>query len=435
MIESWGRYPRAVHATQPLEWRHEIPRFETGRRYLAHGLGRSYGDVCLNDGGVALASRGLRKVVAFDRDAGVLRAEAGMSLDEVLALVVPAGWFIPVSPGTRFVTLGGAVANDVHGKNHHVAGTFGCHVRRLELVRSNGERIECSPAEHRELFEATVAGLGLTGLMTWIEIQLIPIRSGWIECETTPFHDIQEFLDVSKASDALFDYTVSWIDCLSRGKEAGRGIFFRGRHADPRPGRRVFWAPPTPLLRVPFDAPRIALNRLTVSTFNTVYFNKHRLTSGMGYQPYHKFFYPLDSVVGWNRLYGRRGFLQFQMVVPEIHPGGALSAVLSEIQGAQNPSFLAVLKRFGSIRSPGLMSFPREGLTLTLDFPIRGTWTFDLMRRLHAIVREAGGRIYSAKDACMSPAEFREYYPNLPQFAKHIDPAFSSSFWRRVTSE
>jgi FAD/FMN-containing dehydrogenase len=429
---SWGRYPDGRPArVERLAWSDSIPDLATAdQSVLAYGLGRSYGDVCLNAGGVILDTTGLDRIIEFDRIEGVVRAEAGVTLAEILSLVVPAGWFLPVTPGTKWVTLGGAVANDVHGKNHHAAGTFGRHVRRLGLVRSTGERLELTPAD--DLFRATVAGLGLTGLITWVEFTLQPITSDLIRATNSPFRSLDEFYALSAAAGARSPYVVAWLDSLSPD---GRGVLMEGRHAGtgrlPPPEDE----PPRARASLPFDAPSWALSRPVVRAFNAVY-SRRQTRMGSFTTHYEPFFYPLDVVDSWNRGYGRRGFHQHQSVLPlEAGEAPAALEILRRVARSGAASFLTVAKIFGDIASPGLMSFPREGVTLSLDFPRRGDETTRLLRGLDDIVREAGGRVYPAKDACMTPSSFRAFFPQWETFAGYLDPAFSSSFWRRVTSD
>ena len=413
MTESWGRYPQARHAAEVrLAWRAGLSLPEVGPM-LAYGQGRSYGDSCLNDGGKLLRTAGLDRFISFDRATGLLRCEAGVTLGEILRLVVPRGFFVPVVPGTKHVSVGGAIANDIHGKNHHRAGTFGAHVRRLALLRSDGRLAELDSAD--PLFRATVGGLGLTGLITWAEIALRPIPVAAVRTEAIPFAGIDEFLSLSDQSDAEFEYTVAWLDVDSRSQ---RGIFFRGDHAE--------GAIRAPTLRatVPVDVPLV--NGLTVRAFNATYYAAQKLAGRSRLQHWDPFFFPLDGVDRWNRLYGRRGFLQFQCVVPT-------PEALRELLKAAPTSPLTVLKRFGSVPSPGILSFPRPGFTLALDVPNGGEETFAQLARLEAIAMEAGGALYPAKDARMSPATFSRSYPRLEEFRRFIDPAFSSSFWRRVT--
>ncbi len=447
--QSWGRLPKATPtAIRRVSWRGELADLDLGSSSaLAYGLGRSYGDSCLNDGGILIDTSGLARLIDFDSERGVLRAEAGLSLEELLAVIVPRGWFLPVSPGTKLVTLGGAVANDIHGKNHHRAGSFGCHVRRFELWRSDGTRRECSPDENAELFRATIGGLGLTGLITWLEIQLARIASPCLRLEQIRFRSLDEYLALETESSADYEYTVSWVDCLrsgptrglfqranfsegstvcSNGGTAGAArSFARSKNGAARGSRRP--------LRVPFDMPSFALNSAAMRLFNQSFFRLQRKDRISRYTHYVPFFYPLDRVLDWNRIYGKRGFYQYQFVVPsEAEP--VFNEILRRIRSSRQGSFLAVLKKFGAIRSPGLMSFPREGLTLALDFPNRGQATLDLLDELDELVEQAGGRVYPAKDARMSAGSFQSYFPQWKEFSRYIDPRFSSSFWRRVTA-
>ena len=417
MTGSWGRIPTAKPlAEERLSWRDQpLP---ASRPLLAHGQGRSYGDACLNDGGTLLQTGGLDRFISLAKDGAggaFLRCEAGVTLGEILALVVPRGFFLPVLPGTQHVSVGGAIANDIHGKNHHLRGSFGAHVTRFELVRSDGTRRECAPGD--PLFAATVGGLGLTGLVTWAEIALSPVPGPALRAEGLPFKSLEEFFALEESSNG-FEYTVGWLDVLSA---AHRGVFFRGDHAPGEP------AAPRLLARVPLALP--AVNGLTVRAFNAAYHAAQQLKAGPRLTHYQPFFFPLDSVSSWNRLYGAQGFFQFQCVVPE---APAIRALLDETAARGEGSPLTVVKRFGSARSPGMLSFPRPGLTLAIDFVNRGPATLRLLARLEAIAMDAGGALYPAKDACMSKDTFARSYPRLAEFTPHLDPAFSSSFWRRV---
>ncbi|WP_295446044.1 FAD-binding oxidoreductase [uncultured Thiodictyon sp.] len=426
--ESWGRYPRATPAsvTRLSDRCSALP--PTALPRLVYGNGRSYGDVCLNDGGAVLLARGLDRFIAFDPVTGVLRAESGVLLSEVLDLVVPRGWFLAVTPGTRFVTLGGAVANDVHGKNHHRAGTFGCHVRAFELVRSDGRRRECSPTQAPDWFAATIGGLGLTGLITWVEIQLSPIPGPWIQAESRRFGDLATFFQLSEAADQTDEFTVAWVDCAARGASLGRGILLKGSFAPALVGRGN---PPKThgRLHVPVTPPFSLVNRLSLIAFNALYY---RQPEGAGLTHYAPFFYPLDAIGHWNRIYGPKGFLQYQCVLPPAAAESALRELLARIARSAEGSFLAVLKRFGERLSPGLLSFPRPGVTIALDFPSKGQATLRLLDTLDAMVVEAGGALYPAKDARMSAAMFRRSFPALERFLAFVDPEFSSGFWRRI---
>lgn len=432
MHRSWGNYPavedQVVHR---LFWRDApLPTAARGS-LLPFGLGRSYGDSCLNEGGSLLDTSGLNRLIEFDSTSGLVRCEAGVSFADLLQQMVPRGWFLPVTPGTKFVTVAGAIANDVHGKNHHRAGCLGRHVERFELARSDGSRKICSRTENPELFAATVGGLGLTGVITWAELRLRSIPGPWIAREAVKFDRLDRFFDIAAESDERFEYTVAWIDCLARGKQLGRGIFYRGDHADgpttsDRPGLE-------PRISVPVYAPRFLLNPASLRAFNALYYRRQRsaiVRDRVGYDP---FFYPLDAIGGWNKLYGRRGFLQHQCVVPREGGREAIRELLARISAGGQGAFLTVLKHFGDLDSPGLLSFPFPGLTLALDLPNRGDATRELLDRLDEIVSRVGGRLYPAKDARMSPELFRKGFPEWRRFAELVDPAFSSSFWRRVT--
>ncbi len=427
-VSAWGRLSREVlpvhtpaFAAEGARMLREAPGF-----VLPHGLGRSYGDVGLNPGGV-IQTTGMDRLIAADWETGVVMAEAGMSLDALLKVAAPRGWFAPVTPGTRFVTLGGAVANDVHGKNHHGAGTFGAHIGALGLARSSGEVTRLTPQDNSELFAATVGGLGLTGLILWVELRLMAIGSTDIEVETVALRGLEDFFRVDEESQG-WPYTVAWVDCLATGRRMGRGLYMRGRHAE----RGPLAAHGAPKLQVPVEAPAGLLNPLTLSAFNLAYRSRPWAT-GRARTPYEPFFYPLDGIGGWNRLYGPRGFYQFQGAVPRSGAPDTVARLLETVAEARQGSFLTVLKRFGERASPGLLSFPLPGVTFALDFPNRGEETLSLVRRLNDITVAAGGRLYPAKDAAMTPEQFAASHPGWRGLESHRDPKILSDFWRRVT--
>jgi FAD/FMN-containing dehydrogenase len=432
---SWGRLKGQETASIPIFWRHELP--ELIRRVdgplLAHGLGRSYGDSCLIEQGQLLLMSPMQKLRWFDTDQGVISCEAGISFAELLDIVVPRGWFVPVTPGTKFVTLGGAIANDVHGKNHHKRGTIGRHIRELELLRSDGEARVCSPSQETELFRATIGGLGLTGVITWATLELIPIRSALIDMESIKTHDLEDFFSLEDDSAEQFEYTVSWIDCMAKGARRGRGLFLRGNHAKEGHPAPEYAAQSQWKVSVPCDAPGWLLNPWSIRIFNEIYYHKQRrryVTSRTALDP---FFYPLDMILHWNRLYGKRGLLQYQCVLPPDRKD-ELRQLFDVIAASGQGSFLAVIKKFGDLPSPGLLSFPREGYTLTLDFCQLGSRSQQLFRTLDRMVIEAGGRLYPAKDALMSAQTFQAGYPQWQELKRHIDPKFQSAFWKRVSS-
>lgn len=430
---SWGRVLRAPHEVAKPLWRDELPGLieeahGNARSLLAVGLRRSYGDSGLNPAGTVLDMTGLDRAISFDPQRRLLRAEAGMSFDALLKILVPLGYFLPVTPGTRFVTLGGAVANDVHGKNHQGAGTFGTWVRRIGLLRPEGS-YDLDEDDRTGLFAASIGGLGLTGVITFVECEVVPIASEMMDVETVPFGRLDDFFRIAAESDATYDFTVAWIDCLAKGEDLGRGLFTRARHAAAGTPLR---APKTRALDVPIELPEFMLNGWSVRAFNALYYTVGRRKAGRHTQHYRPFFYPLDAVGHWNSIYGRRGMYQYQSVVPPEAAAAATRAMLSAIAAANEGSFLAVLKTFGDRPSPGLLSFPRLGTTLALDFPNRGASTLALMERLDAIVREAKGRVYPAKDGRIPAALFREGYPQWEDFARHVAQGFSSHFWARV---
>jgi FAD/FMN-containing dehydrogenase len=432
-FESWGRYPTYGAKMLPLHWQSDFPAVTAGihNGALPVGMGRSYGDVCLLKGGNLLLTTAMNRLIEFDPETGLLTAEAGVTLAQILDFAVPKGFFLPVTPGTKYVTLGGAIANDIHGKNHHVAGTFGAHITQFELVRSDGSRKLCSPTENPDFYAASIGGLGLTGVITWATLRLKPIVSRKIDYEGIQFHGIDEFLDLTNQSKDI-EYTVSWVDCASTGRNFARGVFMQGDHST----RKDDLIPsPKPKLIFPFDAPGFALNHLSVSLFNTAFFHKQIRKRVVALQDYEPFFYPLDKVLHWNRMYGKRGLLQFQYVIPWDHAKEGTIAILHEVAKSGLASFLAVLKAFGDVPSPGMMSFPKPGITLALDFPIKPDKSFPLFRRLADMTLEFGGRLYPAKDAAMTAPQFQAFYPQWQQFARYRDPLLTSSFWERVTGD
>ena len=434
MVRSWGRYPYHPQVAHPVEWRDQLGA--TWQRVaaangttLAYGNGRSYGDSCLAAADHVVHTRRLDRFIAANWQTGVVRAEAGASLDDVLQLAVPRGWMLPVTPGTKYATLGGAVANDVHGKNHHVRGTFGRHVRRFALLRSEREPLECSPTENAEWFAATIGGLGLTGVIPWVEIQLMPIRSSRISVTSIRFDNLDEFFSLSEELDSQHEYSVAWVDCVSQGAALGRGIFMVGDHAEDGNLER----PPGKKRTVPVTPPISLINPLTLRAFNALYYNRQQSKAVKSEVDYDGYFYPLDSLLEWHRIYGKRGFQQYQCVLPQANSRDGIHEILKAIGASGTGSFLAVLKRCGELASPGLLSFPMAGASLALDFPQQDERNRRLFERLDAVVREAGGRLYPAKDAHMSASDFQRAYPAWRDLEALRDPALMSRFWQRTT--
>lgn len=425
-VSSWGRLDNRPHELICLNDRSTVAAMLAQRHPgIAHGMGRSYGDVCLNPDGILWQTTALDRFIRFDADTGLLTCEAGVLLRDIQRLAVARGWMLPVTPGTQLVTVGGAIANDVHGKNHHVLGSFGNHVRRLRLVRTSGEAIECGPGLHADWFAATVGGIGLTGVIVEADIQLRRVPGPWLDTETIPYANLDEFFHLADTSEAGWEHTVSWIDCLSG---TGRGIFMRANPTD-APDRTT---PRAARLAMSFVPPVSLVNRLSLRPFNSAYFELNRRKAGKSVAHYEPFFYPLDNLLEWNRMYGPKGFFQYQSVVPRDVGHDAVGAMLAEIARCGEGSFLAVLKTFGQRGAAGMLSFPQPGVTLALDFPNKGAPTLKLFERLDGIVREARGRIYLAKDARMPRDLFEAGYPRLQEFLQYRDSGMRSGLAKRL---
>lgn len=432
---SWGRYPRHPQIPHPAHWPEGASQglaaiATVGRgAALAFGCGRSYGDSCLAESGHVLAMQSMNRVLAVDWETGVVLAQAGLTFAELIRIALPRGWFLPVTPGTKFVTLGGAVANDVHGKNHHVMGTFGRHVKHLVIYRSDEGAISCSPSQRPDLFAATVGGLGLSGVILAVEFQLQRVVSSEIEQRSIRFDGFDEFFELSQAHDASHEYTVAWIDCLASGKHAGRGHYIAGNHSK---NGCIEVAPPRGL-DMPIYPPFSLVNSFSLRAFNTFYYHRQRKKEVTRLVGYDSFFYPLDRLQQWNRMYGRAGFQQYQCVVPQQRGRDVIRAIMQQISKSGTGSFLAVLKQCGELASPGLLSFPLHGVSLALDFPQRDQVNERLFKKLDALVHEAGGRLYPAKDAHMSATHFKQAYPQWEKVEALRDPQLLSRFWKRVT--
>ncbi len=427
--QSWGRNIKADR--KAMNWRKGLPD-QRKAAYLPFGNGKSYGDSCHNNAGVLLDNRSSGRILEFDAQSGLLRAEAGILLCDILAGVLPCGWFLPVTPGTQFVTLGGAIANDVHGKNHHRAGTFGCHVQQFEIARSDQPLQICSRDKNGDLFSATIGGLGLTGNITWAEISLKKIASADIDQQVIKFARLEEYFALAASADRDNEYSVAWIDSHAKGGQLGRGHLLNGNHAD---NGNFAYKPAKPLVSVPFTPPIALINGVALQAFNWLYYNRQCQREVKSRPPYGSYFYPLDIIGHWNRLYGPKGLFQHQSIVPVHNAEEVIASLLKTCQQAHQGSFLTVLKRFGNVPSPGLMSFPREGFTLTLDFPDSGAKTLALLDRLDEITIMAGGAVNPYKDARMAPDTFSASFPSWQRLEQMRDPAIMSDFWRRVTPQ
>lgn len=406
-LHGWGRYPVAEASVLAPATASETARLlaaHAGQPLIARGLGRSYGDSALAPLVIDNTRRHL--LLEFDAGSGVLRCEAGATLADVLEVLLPQGWFLPVTPGTKFVTMGGAVASDVHGKNHHVDGCFSEHVLSFELLLADGRVLQCSREQHPELFRATCGGMGLTGIVLTVTVRMRRVHSAYIDQTTLRAGSLAEVL-------ALFEqhrdatYSVAWIDCVTGGARLGRSLLMLGEHA--QEGGLAAQAKRS--RSVPFDLPPQLMNRYSIGAFNALYY--HRPCAGQARVHYEPYFYPLDGLLHWNRLYGKAGFVQYQFVLPRA-ASAELHAILQRIAASGRGSFLAVLKAFGPANA-NFLSFPMEGYTLALDFKLE-PGLFELLDELDAMVLAAGGRHYLAKDARMSRATFQRSYPQYTAF-------------------
>lgn len=412
-VTNWGNYPvidALVHSPSTIEEASSVVRLSS--ELIARGLGRCYGDSSLNH--TILSTLRLNHILRFDEEQGVLTCEAGVSLSEILDTVVPRGWFLPVTPGTKFVTVGGAIASDVHGKNHHVAGPFSNFVHSITIVLGDGTILTCSRTEHEDLFRATCGGMGLTGIILEATFSLIKIETAYIRQQIIKTNNIDETFEQFEKN-KHWTYSVAWIDCLAQGNTLGRSALILGEHATKE---EIGYRYRNPLkIEKPFSAsvpiffPNFVLNPYTVRLFNVLRYTSY--ISGDSVVEYEPFFYPLDRILQWNRIYGKRGFTQYQFVLPKDQSYEGLKTILKKIAESGEGSFLAVLKLFG--QQQGILSFPQEGYTLALDFPLTEK-AINLFTELDAIVTHYGGRLYLTKDVRMKKDVFEKGYPFLPQF-------------------
>jgi decaprenylphospho-beta-D-ribofuranose 2-oxidase len=429
-LAGWGRLP-IVDAPQacPSTAAELSSAWAAAGSRISRGLGRAYGDAALPTAeGVALSALGLAKMVSFDDASGLLVAESGVSLAEIIETFLPRGWFLPVVPGTKFVTLGGAVAADIHGKNHHVDGTFGVHVAWLDLLMPTGGSLRCSEGQEAAIFRATIGGMGLTGHITRVAIRLRRVPSAWCKVRMIRGRDLDHTLELLAANDGSYRHTVAWMDCVAVGDRLGRGVVMLGNEATPAELPPEAAAAPHRLpskakLAVPFDLPDFALGPLTVGAFNACYYGLAKDVEKL--VDFEKFFFPLDAIRDWNRIYGRRGFAQFQAYFPDTTAEAGLRACLDAIGRSRQASFLAVLKRSGPANDFPL-SFLDLGYTLALDLPGPAKTLAPLMAELDGILAAYRGKVYFAKDAFVSPSLIPAMYPRLDEFRRvqhGLDPS------------
>jgi len=435
-LSNWGKYPtiEANEITDSSPDALRVSLLQSTTPFVPRGNGRCYGDASL--GANILSSLGFDRVLSFDHSLGIFECESGLILDQILDIIVPHGWFLPVTPGTKFITIGGAVASDIHGKNHHVDGAFCDHVVEIELMLSNGDIITCSPLENEELFEATRGGMGLTGFILRVKFKLKKIETSFIsqvQVKASNFFELMDLFHEYKG----YTYTMSWIDCLKRGRHFGRGILMAGEHAafgelSSRQKENIHKSFSNTLFTIPVDFPSFTLNRYTVRAFNFLYYKKNINKYLRNAVSYDSFFYPLDKILEWNRGYGKRGFLQYQFVLPMEACIQGMTDILTRIGHSGMGSFLAVFKVFGKQKS--LISFPMEGCTLALDFPVRRN-LFPFLDELDRIVLDYGGRLYLTKDARMKPEVFWRSYPGAQRFSELVKKYNPSYKFRSLQSD
>lgn len=437
-LSGWGRYPKQ----ECITWRPEKQRglvLETPM--ISRGLGRSYGDAALNENGNVVLTERVNRFLEFNTESGKLRAEAGVSLAEVIDICLPRGWFPLVTPGTKYVSLGGCLAADVHGKNHHQVGAFSSSVEDFKLLTADGATQTCSRDENADVFWATVGGMGLTGAISEMTLQLKKVETAFVTSQHVKATDLEAAFTVLAQEGPESEYSVAWIDCLARGKKLGRSIIMQGRHASADELSVAQQKAPLQVAsrrhrRFPVDLPSWVLNPLSISSFNSLYYSRQGKKTGPYISDIDRYFYPLDAIEDWNRMYGKKGFVQYQCVLPTAKAFDAIKVLLERLAGTRRASFLAVLKRMGPANE-GLMSFPMEGYTLALDLPLCGKGLFALLDELDEQVLAAGGRVYLAKDARLGTKAFAGMYPRLEEWQKiksRIDPGnhFTSSMARRL---
>ena len=426
-ITNWGNFPVVEKEMKSEDSLQKIKDFVLSHKeVIARGNGRCYGDASLGEN--IFSTKRLNKFIGFDKIEGVLECEAGVLLSDILEISVPQGYFLNVTPGTKFVSVGGAIASDVHGKNHHSEGCFSEYVLEFKLMKENAEVITCSREENTEDFWATVGGMGLTGIILSAKIKLKNIETAYIRQESIKADNLDEIFQLFEESEGWL-YNVAWIDCLQKGENIGRSILMRGYHAlreelPPKLHKNPLKNPRKIMPTIPFYFPSWVLNSFTIKIFNWLYYNKQTKKSVEGFVHYEPFFYPLDVINEWNKIYGKKGFIQYQMVIPKEKGKEGMRKILETIANSGNGSFLAVLKLFGKNNPKAYNSFPMEGYTLALDFKVNDKLKY-LVEELDKIVEEFGGRIYLTKDSMSNP--------KLTNYLRNVDsPKFVSLQRKRI---
>lgn len=413
-VTNWGNFPIVEKEMKSEDSYRKIKEFvQNHNEVIARGNGRCYGDASLGES--IFSTKKLNKFISFDRLNGIIECESGVLLSEILEISVQQGYFLYVTPGTKFISVGGAIASDVHGKNHHSEGCFSEYVIDFKLMTENGEIITCSREENSEKFFATIGGMGLTGIILSATFKLKNIETAYIRQESIKAENLDEIFGLFEESES-WTYTVAWIDCLQKGKNIGRSILMRGEHAFSHELPEKFSKNPLRLKKkfsptVPFYFPGFVLNALTVKIFNFLYYKKQTKKELKNIIDYETYFYPLDAINEWNRIYGKSGFIQYQMVIPKENGKKGMKKILETIANSGNGSFLAVLKLFGKDNPEAYNSFPVEGYTLALDFKVNSKLK-KLVSQLDQIVQDFGGRIYLTKDS-MSKSSLTDYLKNV----------------------
>lgn len=426
LIANWGNYPKMESDVKSFSFTGQLNKLmQQCEHFIPRGNGRCYGDASLAP--TTVSTLHYKRILSFDADRGIFECQSGLTLDKILEVIVPKGWFLPVTPGTKFITVGGAIGSDVHGKNHHVDGSFSNHIIEMDVMIADGTTVTCSPSKYTDLFEATCGGMGLTGIITRVKFSLKKIETSFVSQKQVKAENLDELLDLFEKY-KHFTYSMAWIDCLSKGDQFGRGILIIGEHAkadelNESQKRKQLDVHAKKKITFPFNLPSWVLNTFTVKTFNFLYYGKNFKREIANVVPYEPFFYPLDAILHWNRGYGKRGFVQYQFVLPMASKQGLID-ILHRISDEGLGSFLAVLKVFG--KQDSLISFPDEGYTLALDFPVRDG-LFKFLDELDQIVLKYGGRLYMSKDARMKPEVLFKGYPRIEEF-KNIVRKYNPSY-------